>query len=595
MLDYLELHNLPEMFFKKARELQDRSFLWHKSGGNFQSQTWAQVAAQVRALSKGLRALGIVPGDRVVLVSESRPEWLISDFAIMCCGAITVPAYTTNTVEDHKHILSDSGARAVIVSTPALAEKVLAAAAQLPAGGGGKVFSVLMEGAGGGLPCHSWTEVIRIGQEQQDHISQMIGQLERHDTACIIYTSGTGGVPKGVLQSHGSILHNCRGAYEVLKDLGLGREVFLSFLPLSHSYEHTTGQMFPVSIGAEIYYAEGAEKLASNLIEVRPTIMTAVPRLYEVFYQRIQQSLRKATKTQRFLFDLTLKLGKKSYLTPNEVNPIEFILNKILTLAVRRKVKQRFGGRLKAFVSGGAPLNHDIGVFFVALGVRLLQGYGQTETGPVLSCNLPSNNKIHTVGPPIADTEIKIAEDGEILARGEMAMQGYWNLPEETAKTIQDGWVHTGDIGHLDEDGHIVITDRKKDMIVLSGGDNVSPARIQGILTARPEIGQAAVFGDKQAYVVAIIVPNNDFIKSFAQARGVESNISALMQNKDFHKAIAKAVESVNDNLSVTEKVKRFLITDQPFTIENGLMTPTLKIRRHKIKEIYGKNIEALY
>jgi long-chain acyl-CoA synthetase len=348
-MDYLSLHNLPELFFLRARELQDREFLWHKSGGKFQPLTWAQVAAQVRALSKGLRAFGIAPGDRVVLVSESRPEWLIADFAIMCCGAITVPAYTTNTVDDHKHILEDSGARAVIISTAPLAEKVLRAAAQLPIGSGGHLLSILMDNPGS-LPCHSWQELIKIGQEQKDHISEMIGQLNRTDTACIIYTSGTGGVPKGVMQSHGSVLHNCRGAYEMLKTLGLGKEKFLSFLPLSHSYEHTAGQMFPLSIGAEIYYAEGAEKLSSNLLEARPTIMTAVPRLYEMFYQRILAGTKKMSKFQRFLFNWTVKLGKKSYLAPQRMNILDRIANPLLTLLVRRI--NREDGRIALEVTG---------------------------------------------------------------------------------------------------------------------------------------------------------------------------------------------------------------------------------------------------
>ncbi|MEE8171355.1 MAG: AMP-binding protein, partial [Alphaproteobacteria bacterium] len=270
-------------------------------------------------------------------------------------------------------------------------------------------------------------------------------------------------------------------------------------------------------------------------------------------------------------------------------------LNRLLDRLVRAKVRARFGGRLKAMISGGAPLNPQVGIFFTALGIRLLQGYGQTEAAPVISCNPPNRIKLHTVGPALERVEVKIAEDGEILARGDMVMIGYWNDAASTRKVLRDGWLHTGDIGHLDEDGYILITDRKKDIIVLSGGDNLSPQRVEGMLTLQPEIAQAMVYGDKHAHLVALLVPDEDFVRDWRRANGAAGDFAALAGDGDFVKALGEAVERANADLSPTERVKRHMLAEAPFTVDNELMTPTLKVRRHKILEIYGAALEALY
>ncbi len=574
--DYLACPNLPQMFFDRADLFKNRDFLWRKSGtktdAKWQSISWTNAKQQVLQLAACLRALGLDGGDRVLLVSENRPEWLIADFAIMGAGMVTVPAYTTNTPDDHAYILENSGARAAIVSNAAMAEKVLAGAAK-SAVGGKKLTVIVMDDFPKGLPCHNWAEAMAIGQSNPLDVRGVIATIRRADLACIIYTSGTGGNPKGVMLSHGAILHNIRGAYDLLLHFGLSREVFLSFLPLSHAYEHTAGMMFPVSIGAEIYYVESADKLSAYLTEVRPTIMTAVPRLYEMLYGRIAAGMKRAGKIQSWMFEQALRYGRQRYLNPHSFNARQKLWDKILDLAVRRKARAKFGGRLKAMVSGGAPLNYEIGLFFTALGLTILQGYGQTETAPIVSCNSPLNNKIDTVGRPMTATEIRIAEDGEILVRGELTMMGYWNNPDATAAAIKDGWVMTGDIGVIDEDGRIKITDRKKDIIVLSGGDTLSPQRIEGFLNLEPEINQSAVFGDKQAYVVALIV-------------------AADGQTKQ---SIDAAIERVNKKLSITERVRKFVIVDQAFTIENAMLTPSMKIRRHKIKSAYQDRISALY
>jgi long-chain acyl-CoA synthetase len=436
--------------------------------------------------------------------------------------------------------------------------------------------------------------MLKRGAEQSDDTNELLATIAPDDIACLIYTSGTGGTPKGVMTSHRNILANCRGAYRVLEILGLGDEVFLSFLPLSHSYEHTAGEMFPISLGAQIYFAEGAETLAANMLEARPTIMTAVPRLYETLHQRIRLSVeRKGGLTQK-MFDKAVAIGLKR-LRAQRPSFGERAVDPALDRLVRAKLRRRFGGRLKAMVSGGAPLNPEIGRFFLALGVTLLQGYGQTEAGPVISCNSPARIKIDTVGPPLDGVRLRIADDGEILVAGDNVMKGYWNDPEATARTLEGGWLHTGDVGLVDDDGYLRITDRKRDFVKTSGGEMISPARIEGYLTLEPEIAQVMVFGDRHPYLVAVVVPDPDFVAEYAQPHGLAPDLAALGTDPGFTKAIGAAVARVNQLLSPVERVRRFAIATEPFTIANGQMTPTLKIKRHVIREAYGTALDSLY
>jgi long-chain acyl-CoA synthetase len=594
-MNFSAWNSLTEMFFEQAGKLENRNFLWTKRDGAYRPLTWRDTAAAVKDLSRGLRSIGIERGDRIVLVSENRPEWLIADLAIMAAGAITVPSYTTGTVHDHLHVLSNSGAKGVIVSTRALARKLLPAV--LDSGSCKWVISIedLEQGQSVPIDLYRWDKVLEQGRAMPDDVREFIGFARRGDTACFIYTSGTGGVPKAVMLSHGSILCNCMGAYHLLEELGLEREVFLCFLPLTHSYEHTAGQFFPMSIGAEIYYAEGVEHLLTNLAEAKPTIMTAVPRLYETMLQKMRRGVAAQSPFKQRLFELAVTLGRKRYLDPASLSAKEKLLDWIVELLVRRKVKKRFGGRLKAMVSGGAALNPEIGIFFVALGLPVLQGYGQTESAPVISANRPSRVKMHTVGPALRGVELRIADDGEILVRGELVMKGYWRDEEATALAIQDGWLHTGDVGRLDEDGYIQITDRKKDIIVFSGGDNVSPARIEGFLTLQEEIHQAMVFGDKRPHLVALLVPDEEFLNNWARDNEKNAGLQALSADPDLHKRLAEVIDRVNRLLSPMEKIRRFVIAPETFTTDNAMMTPTLKIRRHKIIAEYGKALDELY
>jgi len=591
--------NLAAMFYDQVDKYGDKPMLWAKRDGTYRALSWGDVAARVTGLARGLQQLGVEPGDRVVLVSENRPAWLVADIAIMSIGAITVPAYTTNTEADHLHILEDSGAKGAIVSTKRLAERLIPAAAKAAE----LRFVIAMDPPDGSAPENvdvlALDKILEMGRAAHTNIVKLSRQWPMNDTACIIYTSGTGGAPKGVMLSHRALFHNCMGAVDALKEMNLGDEVFLSFLPLSHSYEHMAGQFFPICIGAEIYYAQGIETLAANMLEARPTIMTAVPRLYESLHQRISLGVKKAGGTKEKMFNAALELGRRKFEDTSSLGLIDRLKDRVLDKLVRDKVRGRFGGRLKALVSGGAPLNPELGMFFTALGLRILQGYGQTETAPLISVNRASSLKLHTVGPAVANTHVKIADDGEILASGDLVMTGYWRNDDATNATLIDGWVHTGDIGHFDDDGHLVITDRKKDIIVNSGGDNIAPQRVEGIICIEPEIAQAVVFGDKRPHLVALVVPDDAWLKEWAAGNGKSGGLNELAGNPELAKALIKALgpvmERINQNLSPIEKVRRIVLADEPFSIDNEQMTPTMKTRRHKIKEVYGNRVEALY
>ncbi len=586
--------NLVTMFFTRASEQGERPFLWAKSGGEWRAISWVEAADQVARLAVALKKLGLEPGDRVMLVSENRPEWLLSDLAIMASGCVTVPTYTTNTERDHQHILDDSGARAVIVSTQKLARTLLPAAVRSSSCEHVIGIERLATGQEGAIQFHDWTVLATEGQADAASVAQGAG-FSREDLACIIYTSGTGGAPRGVMQHHGAILHNVEGCTAVIsEDFGWEEEVFLSFLPASHAYEHTGGQFFPIGLGAQVYYSEGLEKLASNIEEVKPTIMVVVPRLFEVLRQRILKQVEKQGRLTSYLMRRALEIGARDYSGTMSMwdRPMDLLLRRTL----RPKIAARFGGRIKAMVSGGAPLNPDVGIFFHSLGLTLLQGYGQTEAAPVISCNRPSAGlKMDTVGPPLKNTQVRIAEDGEILVQGELVMHGYWRNPAQTARTLVDGWLHTGDVGHVDDKGRIVITDRKKDIIVLDKGDNVAPAKVEGMLTLQTEIVQAMVVGDKRPYVVGLIVPDPEWSADWCAANRRSCDFDQLKTDPDFVRAVGAAVDRVNSELSVIEKVRRFILADEPFTVENEQLTPSIKIRRHVIKQLYGERLDALY
>ena len=575
--------NLPKAFFASVATHSTKAFLYDKIDGQWVGQNWDEIADKVRRVSSALLAFGVQSGDRVMIASENRSEWAICDLAVMSIGAIVVPAYTTNTEDDHRYILEHSGAYFAFVSGGMVASRVALAAAQIAAV---KHIVAFNKDANltsdKGTEIHDFTDMLANHEPCRDLPSRIDAQ-KADDTCCFIYTSGTGGRPKAVMLTHRSIQSNIDAASELLDEGDAKKNArFLSLLPLSHSYEHTAGMHLPFQMGSEVWYCESPDQIALNLTEVQPSLMTAVPRLYEVLHDRITRGVKAKGGLSEKLFFKAADLGAKRA-QGQKLSLIEGLQDKVLDKLVRNKVRGRLGGNLKFFVSGGAALNPEIGFFFLGLGINILQGYGQTEASPLISANRPGKIRIDTVGPAVMGVEVKIADDGELLARGECVMKGYWKDDAATAATVVDGWLHTGDIAEISDDGYISITGRKKDIIVNSGGDNIAPGRVEALLTIEPEIEQAMVDGDKRPWLVAVIVPS-------AELTGMYKN-----DDKKLKEAVQNAVDRANSRLSQIEKVRRFVIADEPFGTENGQMTPTLKAKRHIIRDIYGDRISALY
>jgi long-chain acyl-CoA synthetase len=536
--------NLASMMFALAKGWPDKKMLRTWRDGVWHSITWGEFGRMAASAARNLRRAGVSAGDRVLICMENRPEFPITETALMAIRAVPVAAYTTNTVDDQAHLLRDSGARAAIVSSPALADKMRAAAAKVH---GLDLLLVIDEAT-------DWAELIG-DPRPQDDIAAEAALIPATALACLIYTSGTGGLPRGVMLPHRCVLSNCTGAFDLVRPLQLRDEIYLSYLPLSHAYEHTVGQFFLLSLGTEVVYARGVEHLAADMLSVRPTILTAVPRVLEVIRMRVLAQVARETPFRQRLFQQAITIGLKR-VDKQKLTLAERLLDPILDRLVRAKVRARFGGRLVAAMSGGARLEPEVGRFYQALGLTIMQGYGQTEAGPVISANPPDAIRIDTVGTPLNGVDVRIAEDGEIMVRGDLIMDGYWNRPQDTEAVIRDGWLHTGDIGEL-EGGYLRITDRKRDMIVLSGGENVSPAKIEGMLMAETEIAQAVIVGEGRSGLSALVVV----------AEGYDDV------------AVALAINRTNHRLSVTERVRRHALV-APFTIENGLLTPSQKIRR---------------
>ena len=566
-----EFNSLTDLFFYQAeKQISESIFLEWLNPKNKKIFTWSETSSNIYKFAKILKAY-VKEDDRCLLVSENRPEWLISDIAIMLANAITVPAYTTYTANDYKYLIEDCEPSIIIVSNNEMhkkLQKIIEEKSFIK-----KVITFeKIDGVDYENKYIDFNSIIKIDLLENDKIKNL--NLKRSSPACIIYTSGTGGNPKGVILSHGGILNNCEGAYEIVKPLIDKRPVFLTWLPLSHSYEHTI-QFVQIAVGAKVFYAEKIEKLLDNISEAKPSLMTAVPRFYQNLYSKINMNMKKQTGLKAKLIKFTISLGKKELLN-QKMSLNEKLINFVCSFLVRKKVKKQFGGNLRAFVSGGGALDKKIGEFLNAIGLPTLQGYGLTETSPVVSCNPIHKIKVETVGPPFKGNQVKIAEDGEILVKGENVMLGYWNKKEETKKVIKDGWLYTGDIGELDsQDGYLKITDRKKDIIVSAGGDNISPAKIENQLSNYPAIDQCMVYGDGKNYLVALIVPSKEF-----------------KENKE---KINEIVNEINKNLTLVEKIKKFNLINENFSIENGLLTPTMKVKRNKVIAKYKNVLENFY
>ena len=566
-MDFKKYNNLVELFFDQyQKQDKDKIFLSNLKDPK-KNFSWKNVNLFIEQLSNEISKI-IQNGDRCLLISENRPEWMISDLSIMLAGGITVPAYTTYVSRDYEYIINDCSPSIVFVSNDEQFNKVKNICEKTSSIR--KIFSFETLK---GIDVNKYFNIENLIENSNSIKNiKLESKAQRSDPACIIYTSGTQGNPKGVILSHGGILSNCEGGYKLLKPILEKETRFLTWLPLSHSYEHAV-QFIQIAVGAKVFYAESIDKLIKNMSECSPHIMTAVPRFYQNLYQKINATFNKAKGFKRDLINQTIKLGAKK-LKKENMTFSEKIINFIVEKLVRNKIKSQFGGSLKTFVSGGGALDSEIGIFLNAIGLPTLQGYGLTETSPVVSCNPIDDIRIETVGIPFKCNEVKIADDGEILVKGENVMLGYWNNEEETKKVLKDGWLHTGDIGKF-EDNYLKITDRKKDILITPGGDNISPLKIENMLTSSEFIDQAIVYGDYKPYLVALIILNKEF------------------QNEK--EKLEKEIENINKNLTKVEKIKKYFLIKENFTIENGMMTPTLKLKRFKIINNYKKEFENLY
>ena len=562
------VNNLLELFYNQY-QTQDKTSVFLQPLKEVEKKySWEDVYSNIIKLSEEISKY-IKKGDRCLLISENRPEWMISDLSIMLSGGITVPAYTTYTERDYEYIIDDCSPTVLIIADKTQYLKIKNIIPEKKFIKKIIFFDVIEE--------FNQELHININQIFENKNFSLINfselKIQRKDIACIIYTSGTQGNPKGVVLSHGGILNNCEGALGLLKEFVSKKPKFLTWLPLSHSYEHTV-QFVQIVVGAQVFYAESIEKLIKNMENCSPEIMTAVPRFYQNLHQKINTNFSKATGIKKFLINQTIKLGNKK-LNRVQFSLIESLINFVCDLLVRKKIKEQFGGNLKAFISGGGALDKEVGCFLNAIGLPTLQGYGLTETSPVVSCNSINEIRVETVGKPFRGNLVKIANDGEILVKGENVMLGYWNNEEETNKVLKNGWLSTGDIGEFDGE-FLKITDRKKDIIITPGGDNISPIKIESDLNKSNYIEQSLVYGDNKPYLVCLIVLSSEY-----------KNIK--------NEEIKIEIEKINKNLSKIEKIKKFFVIKNQFTIENNMMTPTLKLKRYKIIKTYQNELEKLF
>jgi long-chain acyl-CoA synthetase len=586
---------LAQVFLDTVRNYPKPDFMLYKAEGGYRPLSTEEFGRKVKHLCLGLRDLGLRRGDKVIILSENRPEWVIVDHANLCLGAITVPIYTSLVPEQIKYIIDDSDAQAVFVSGKELWEKIEAVKPSLT-----KVrhfISFLDKTPEGVLPLSQVLERGRKAEEKDAALFEsLVKEVKPEDEASLIYTSGTTGLPKGVVLSHSNFLSNVQSVSTIIEFSD--KDTVLSFLPLSHVLERMVTFTY-IYKGCRIGYAESVETVGENLLEIRPNIMVSVPRVFEKIYARVMDTVLSGSNLKKRIFYWALKVGKEYGRRKLDKQPIPGGLRRKRNLAhklVYSKIIEKTGGRVRFFVSGGAPLSKDIAEFFYALGLVILEGYGLTETSPVISVNTFENIRLGTVGKPIPGVEVKIAPDGEILTRGPHVMKGYYKKEAETREAFEGGWFRTGDIGHIDKDGFVVITDRKKDIIVTAGGKNVAPQPIENILKTNPYISNAVVIGDRRRFVCALIVPNFDKVADYARSSGIPFGSPAeLVRNEQVINFLKAEVDRATPNLAQYERVKRIALLDRDFEIDRDEMTPTLKVKRNIIEKKYKAVIDALY
>ena len=577
------MNTLTQLFFENSLLYQNKTLFGFKKDGEWSHISWNEASNLVQDLSVGLHEIGVRKNDKISIIAENSYKWCVVDLAIISLGAITVPGYTTSNEDEIFYLLSHSEASVVFLNSKLLStiENILPKLDKI------KHIVCIDEVKSTKLnkTINSFDNLIDKGSKSLSKSSfkeDTLYKVKEDDVVSIIYTSGTSSKPKGVMLTHKSIISNILGANELVKELEVKDHKFLSIIPLSHAYEHTAGFFLPILIGAEIFFNENRDQIVNDLLSVKPSLMTAVPRLYEVLHKKINNQLSNQSKITQKLFSKTIELGTKKF-EKHELLFIEKLQDFALDKLVRKKIQKKFGGNLKAFISGGAALNEQVGLFFQSLGINILQGYGQTECSPLISCNPIHNIKINSVGPVIKGIDIKLSKQNEILVKGNSLMKGYWKDKKNTNNTIIDGWLHTGDLGSIDEDGYLYISGRINEMIVNSGGENIAPVPIENLLISYDEIEQALVCGHNRPFLISVLIPNETLLKAN------RSNVNKM--KTDFQNII----NNVNKQLSQNKKIRKFILSDKLFSIENSQLTPTLKMKRRVIEAFYKDEIESLY
>ena len=577
------MNTLTQLFFENSLLYQNKTLFGFKKDGEWSHISWNEASDLVQDLSLGLHEIGVRKNDKISIIAENSYKWCVVDLAIISLGAITVPGYTTSNEDEIFYLLSHSEASVVFLNSKLLStiENILPKLDKI------KHIVCIDEVKSTKLnkTINSFDNLIGKGSKSLSKSSfkeDTLHKVKEDDVVSIIYTSGTSSKPKGVMLTHKSIISNILGANELVKELEVKDHKFLSIIPLSHAYEHTAGFFLPILIGAEIFFNENRDQIVNDLLSVKPSLMTAVPRLYEVLHKKINNQLSNQSKITQKLFSKTIELGTKKF-EKHELLFIEKLQDFALDKLVRKKIQKKFGGNLKAFISGGAALNEQVGLFFQSLGINILQGYGQTECSPLISCNPIHNIKINSVGPVIKGIDIKLSKQNEILVKGNSLMKGYWKDKKNTNNTIIDGWLHTGDLGSIDEDGYLYISGRINEMIVNSGGENIAPVPIENLLMSYDEIEQALVCGHNRPFLISVLIPNETLLKAN------RSNVNKM--KTDFQNII----NNVNKQLSQNKKIRKFILSDKLFSIENSQLTPTLKMKRRVIEAFYKDEIESLY
>jgi long-chain acyl-CoA synthetase len=591
---------LCDLFYRSVDGYRKAEHLKSKVDGQWRPWSSDQFRTAVEELSMGLRALGVEKGDRVAILSENRPEWAIADLAVLTAGAVDVPIYSTLTPAQVKYILEDSQAKVAFVSNVAQARKVAEVRAQLPLL---KHFIRMAPGPDFPEGFVALDEVREKGRPALAADPQAVraraAEVKADELATLIYTSGTTGDPKGVMLVHSNIVSNVAGARQVFNVFD-NDDVALSFLPLCHIFERMAGYYMMLDVGATIAYAESVDAVPANMAEVRPTVMCSVPRLYEKMYARVQEKVAGDPPARQKIFRWAMGVGRRLFRHRWE-RTSPSLLDRARAVAADKlvfgKIRARTGGRLKLFVSGGAPLSREINEFFGAVGLQILEGYGLTETSPVITCNRPDRFKPGTVGMPLPGVEVNIAADGEILTRGPHVMKGYYNKPQATAEAIDgEGWFHTGDVGVIDADGFLTITDRKKDLIVTSGGKNIAPQPIENVLKASPLIGEVVMIGDRRNFPSALVVPNFEALEKWAREKGLPSSSrEELVQRPEVVALYDQTVRDLTPHLANFERIKKVALLTREFTLEAGELTPTLKVKRRVIEQKYKDVIDRIY